>query len=616
MDRDRHDARVPSPLQIERVELVTPALLPVARLVVLDDHRRDVVQLERVRHRHERPRRRPDLVGLVVVDPVRHVGDPLLGEDVERLPRLRKPGTEPALRRLAGEVTEELDGLTDGGALVGEEVHRALRDAVAHELPARVQHRPRDRLVRADHVGVDGRGRADLSLAERLEHPPEADAHAVVVPGPVGDVGHGRDPLRSGEVLAGGRRLDVPLLDVDDGPDGDARALGEPPGAPGGDGRIIEALVWQSHAGLLEASWPTDGCAYSTITGRGAAPRGRHSRPLLPRELSARHRGARRALRRARGPGEPEGPGHRRRRDHRTAPRRDLLGPGPPRPCDGQGGRPDPRHLADEADGPLGPRRRRPARGRGGQRRHGGGPPRLLRTVRRLRDAADARARPRPGRARARRDPQGDPRRVPRDQRERARPLRRRVRSGLRALRGAGAPGAAPPDLSRRRGSRHARQRLLLRHGLRPPARHHHQACAAREGGPGAGPRGQRPPAPPALVTAEFWITQAFNGLSYGALLFLLASGLSLIFGVMRIVNLAHGSYFMLGGYVGLSVVWRTGSFAAALVAGALAIALIGVGMERLFLRRLPGQTLGQVLMTAGFALMFQDLAHEREAGR
>jgi len=110
-------------------------------------------------------------------------------------------------------------------------------------------------------------------------------------------------------------------------------------------------------------------------------------------------------------------------------------------------------------------------------------------------------------------------------------------------------------------------------------------------------------------VSAEFWITQAFNGISYGALLFLLASGLSLIFGVMRIVNLAHGSYFMLGGYVGLSVVWRTGSFLAALVASAVAIALIGIGMERLFLRRLPGQTLGQVLMTVGFALMFQDVA-------
>ena len=110
-------------------------------------------------------------------------------------------------------------------------------------------------------------------------------------------------------------------------------------------------------------------------------------------------------------------------------------------------------------------------------------------------------------------------------------------------------------------------------------------------------------------MSAEFWVTQTFNGVSYGSLLFLLASGLSLIFGVMRIVNLAHGSYFMLGGYVGLTVMWRTGSFVLALAAGAVAIALVGVAMERIFLRRLPGQTLGQVLMTIGFALIFQDLA-------
>jgi branched-chain amino acid transport system permease protein len=110
-------------------------------------------------------------------------------------------------------------------------------------------------------------------------------------------------------------------------------------------------------------------------------------------------------------------------------------------------------------------------------------------------------------------------------------------------------------------------------------------------------------------VTAEFWLTQTFNGLSYGALLFLLASGLSLIFGVMRIVNLAHGSYFMLGGYLGLSVVWKTGSFVLAAFAAALAMALVGMGMERFFLRRLSEQTLGQVLMTVGFAVIFQDLA-------
>ncbi|HEV8531039.1 MAG TPA: branched-chain amino acid ABC transporter permease [Methylomirabilota bacterium] len=110
-------------------------------------------------------------------------------------------------------------------------------------------------------------------------------------------------------------------------------------------------------------------------------------------------------------------------------------------------------------------------------------------------------------------------------------------------------------------------------------------------------------------MRADFWILQTFNGLSYGALLFLLASGLSLIFGVMRVVNMAHGSYFLLGGYIGLTVVLRTRSFVMAMVAGTVAIALVGIGMERLFLRRLRGQELGQVLMTVGFSLIFQDLA-------
>ncbi len=107
----------------------------------------------------------------------------------------------------------------------------------------------------------------------------------------------------------------------------------------------------------------------------------------------------------------------------------------------------------------------------------------------------------------------------------------------------------------------------------------------------------------------EFWITQMFNGISFGALLFLLASGLSLIFGVMRIVNIAHGSYYLLGAYVGLSVVWRTGSFALALLAGGVTIAIAGVGMERLFLRRFHLLELPQMLLTMGFALIFQDLA-------
>ena len=107
----------------------------------------------------------------------------------------------------------------------------------------------------------------------------------------------------------------------------------------------------------------------------------------------------------------------------------------------------------------------------------------------------------------------------------------------------------------------------------------------------------------------EFWVTQTFNGISYGALLFLLAGGLSLIFGMMRIVNMTHGSYYLLGGYVGLTVIRQTGSFPLAILAGALAVAIIGVAEWNAFLKRLSGQELGQVLTTMGFALIFQDLA-------
>jgi branched-chain amino acid transport system permease protein len=107
----------------------------------------------------------------------------------------------------------------------------------------------------------------------------------------------------------------------------------------------------------------------------------------------------------------------------------------------------------------------------------------------------------------------------------------------------------------------------------------------------------------------ELWITQLFNGISYGALLFLLAGGLSLIFGMMRIVNMTHGSYYLLGGYVGLTVIWQSGHFLFAILAGAVAIALLGVLEWGVFLRRLGGQELGQVLTTMGIALIFQDLA-------
>ena len=110
-------------------------------------------------------------------------------------------------------------------------------------------------------------------------------------------------------------------------------------------------------------------------------------------------------------------------------------------------------------------------------------------------------------------------------------------------------------------------------------------------------------------MNAQFWLIQAFNGVSYGALLFLIGSGLSLIFGVMRIVNLAHGSYFLLGGYVALSVIGATGSWALSLPVAAVAVAVIGLVMERVFLRPLGFDPLRQVLLTVGFAYLFQQAA-------
>jgi branched-chain amino acid transport system permease protein len=107
----------------------------------------------------------------------------------------------------------------------------------------------------------------------------------------------------------------------------------------------------------------------------------------------------------------------------------------------------------------------------------------------------------------------------------------------------------------------------------------------------------------------EFYLTQTLNGLAFGALLFLLSSGLSLIFGVMKIVNIAHGSYYMVGAYIGLSVIRRTESFFVGALVGAVAIAVIGLGMERIFLRRYPLQDLPQMMLTMGFALIFRDLA-------
>jgi branched-chain amino acid transport system permease protein len=106
-----------------------------------------------------------------------------------------------------------------------------------------------------------------------------------------------------------------------------------------------------------------------------------------------------------------------------------------------------------------------------------------------------------------------------------------------------------------------------------------------------------------------YLITQTLNGLFSAALLFLIASGLTLTFGVMKIVNIAHGSFYMLGVYVAYSVVSRTQSLILGTLAAVAAVAAMGLVMQRLFLRRFGADPLPQMMMTMGFALLFRDAA-------
>ena len=105
-----------------------------------------------------------------------------------------------------------------------------------------------------------------------------------------------------------------------------------------------------------------------------------------------------------------------------------------------------------------------------------------------------------------------------------------------------------------------------------------------------------------------YLVTQTLNGLFSAALLFLIASGLTLVFGVMRIVNIAHGSFYMLGAYVASTVVARSRSLFLGALAAVITVAAAGFGVQSLLLRRFAGRPLAQMMLTMGVALVFRDL--------
>lgn len=104
------------------------------------------------------------------------------------------------------------------------------------------------------------------------------------------------------------------------------------------------------------------------------------------------------------------------------------------------------------------------------------------------------------------------------------------------------------------------------------------------------------------------FLSALFNGITLGGLYFLVASGFTLIFGLMRNVNLAHGSLYLLGGYVGWTVGDASGSWLLAVVAGFLAAAVAGLLMQVLIFRFMQGQDLRQTMVTIGLSIVLADL--------
>jgi len=117
---------------------------------------------------------------------------------------------------------------------------------------------------------------------------------------------------------------------------------------------------------------------------------------------------------------------------------------------------------------------------------------------------------------------------------------------------------------------------------------------------------------PPGLEEAigrkRVFLNAVLNGITLGGLYFLVASGFTLIFGLMRNVNLAHGSLYLFGGYVGYAISAVTGSWLLSFIVAFLAVALVGVLLQLLVFRRMEGEELRQTMVTIGLSIVFADL--------
>jgi branched-chain amino acid transport system permease protein len=117
---------------------------------------------------------------------------------------------------------------------------------------------------------------------------------------------------------------------------------------------------------------------------------------------------------------------------------------------------------------------------------------------------------------------------------------------------------------------------------------------------------------PPGLEEAigrkRVFLNALFNGITLGSLYFLVASGFTLIFGLMRNVNLAHGSLYLFGGYIGYAISAWTGSWVLGFIIAFIGVALVGIVLQIAVFRRMEGQDLRQTMVTIGLSIVFADL--------
>jgi branched-chain amino acid transport system permease protein len=111
-----------------------------------------------------------------------------------------------------------------------------------------------------------------------------------------------------------------------------------------------------------------------------------------------------------------------------------------------------------------------------------------------------------------------------------------------------------------------------------------------------------------AIGRKKIFLNALLNGVTLGALYFLVASGFTLIFGLMRNVNLAHGSLYLLGGYIGFEIAEWTGSWLFSFVVAFVAVALVGIALQYVVFRRMEGEDLRQTLVTIGISIVLADL--------